>query len=121
LSAEGGGNTVEYTDSNSSLAFAAGYTVLPNLSLYLDFLIAGAVDADIQLNGGGANPSRLGTNIFGIGPGAAYYFGSNFFVATAFLLGQVEVTDSNDQTLYESRTGLLFEALAGKEWWALDN
>jgi len=121
LTTEAGGRSVEYSGSGGSLAVAAGYSVIPNLQLYVELLAAGAVDAQVRGGGGTSSPSTLGTDVYGFGPGVAYYFGANVFAATSFLLGYAAVSDSAGYTAFRSNTGLVFEALVGKEWWVSDN
>ena len=122
LSAQAGGSTIAYSGNGGSLGVAAGYSVIPNLALYVELLAAGAVEADVSRDRGNSSQSRLGTDIYGLGAGAAYYFGANFFAATSLLLGYVAVTDPEGGTpAFRSDTGLVFEALFGKEWWVSDN
>jgi len=121
LSARSGGNTVEYGGGGASAAIAFGYSITPHFVPYIELLAAGAVDLDTRVNGTSPRSSSLGNNVFGVGPGAASYFGPNLFVAATLLVAYCEVTDSKGNTLVRSDNGLAFEALFGKEWWTSDN
>ncbi len=65
--------------------------------------------------------SNLGTDVSGVGLGAAYYFGPNIFAAATLLDASIDVTDQSGNTLLNSNDGLGLELLFGKEWWASDN
>jgi hypothetical protein len=123
LYAKSGGETADYTGTGGSFAFALGYSFTPHLALYLEFLDAGAVNADVKMNGIATNTgaSTLATDVIGYGAGGAFYFASNMFVAASFLLANAQVTDGNGNVRSNSKTGFAFEALFGKEWWASDN
>jgi hypothetical protein len=121
LTARASGETAEYAGSGASFAIALGYSITPHLVLYYEFLVCGASQADTKRNGVGTGGAALDTNLFGMGPGAAYYFWPNVFVATSFLLAQAQINDTNGNLLDESKGGFAFEALVGKEWWASDN
>jgi hypothetical protein len=123
LTGKAGSDTVTYNGSGASLAAAFGYSLTPHLILYAEFLIAGAADATVKMNGISTNTgqSSLGTDVSGVGAGAAYYFGPNLFTAATILDAQIDVTDSSGATLLESDSGLGLELLFGKEWWASDN
>jgi hypothetical protein len=123
LTGKAGGDTVTYDGAGASLAAAFGYAFTPHLILYAEFFIAGASDATVKMNGVATSTgqSSLGTDVSGLGAGAAYYFGPNVFAAASILNAQIDITDSNGATLLVSDNGLGLELLFGKEWWASDN
>lgn len=123
LTGTAGSDTVTYNGSGASLAAAFGYSITPHLILYAEFLIAGAADVAVKMNGVLTNTgqSNLGTDITAVGAGAAYYFGPNVFAAATVLDAHIDITDSNDANLLQSDNGLGLELLFGKEWWASDN
>lgn len=121
LSAKSGDNTFDFTGHGASLAVAPGLSVTPRLVLYFELLIAGATSAQFKTNGVDNGANRLDTNLYGAGPGAAYYFGPNLFAAATLLLARVSVTTSDQLLLERSQGGLAVEALFGKEWWVSAN
>ncbi len=123
VTARVGSDTVTYNGAGGSISAAFGYSFTQHLILYAEFFDAGAIDATVKTNGASTNTgqSMLGTDLSGLGLGAAYYFGPNVFAAATVLDCQIDVSDSSGATLVESQNGLGLELLFGKEWWASDN
>jgi len=115
------GETVTYGGVGASAGLAAGYTVAPHLTLYLDLLIAGAGSSTPHVNGSVQNEGRNGANVVGLGPGLSYDFGPNVFASATVLLAGVYVDDVNGTSVAESKSGAAIELQLGKEWWASDN
>jgi hypothetical protein len=120
ISARASGNVVDYVGTGGSFAVALGYSFTPHLVLYAEVLDAGAVKTDVSFQGTRTS-TAMGTDVMGFGPGAAYYFGPNMFVATTLLWANVQLTNDNGDVVEASQTGWAVEALLGKEWWASDN
>ena len=68
-----------------------------------------------------AGRPSMGTDVIGIGPGTARYFGPNLFVAGTALFATAQLTDDDGNAIESSRLGFALELLAGKEWWVSDN
>ena len=115
------GTTVTYAGAGASAGLAVGYTVAPHLTLYLDFLIAGAGNTTPHVNGYAQTGVQGSPNVFGIGPGLSFDFGPNVFVAATVLLAGVYVDDTNGSSLASSKSGAAIELQLGKEWWVSDN
>jgi hypothetical protein len=60
-------------------------------------------------------------NLLSVGPGIAYYFmPSNVFISGAAMLSELDV-NANDDTIWETSTGIALAVTIGKEWWVSDN
>ncbi|MEP6654679.1 MAG: hypothetical protein ABJA82_15055 [Myxococcales bacterium] len=108
---------VEFSGGSTSIGIALGGVVAPNLVLYGSFFGSSIPDPDLKVNG--ATFGHQGSaDLFGLGGGAAYYFQPlNIYLAGTLATMQFSLNDSNDNTQYESKWGVGFQALVGKEWW----
>lgn len=123
LTGQGVAHQVTYNGAGGSISAAFGYSITQHLILYGEFFDTGALYADVKVDGSSVQigQSNLGTDISGVGLGAAYYFGPNVFAAATLLDSSIDVTAQSGSTLLESKDGLGLELLFGKEWWASDN
>jgi hypothetical protein len=113
-----------FDGGGGSLAIAVGGAVVPNLILYAEFLIAGSAESTVERNQDPVTDMRVGgADVYGVGPGIAYYFDPvNIFLAATILYGRAVVDDTTSKrNLFESKWGSVFELLLGKEWWVSDN
>lgn len=105
-----------------AMAFALGGAVTPNLILFGEVIVTGAMDASQDNND---TYQQYGENVtlLGIGPGVAYYLEpSNIYFSGTLAFSQVSASrvtsssDSNDSAdLTDLGVGASF--MFGKEWW----
>jgi hypothetical protein len=113
-----------FDGEGASFGIAVGGAVVPNLIVYLEFLIAGAAEPTVEQNSDSITNLRVGgSDVYGVGPGIAYYFDPvNVFLAATILYGRARITDTTtENNLFETKSGRVFELLLGKEWWVSDN
>jgi hypothetical protein len=112
----------EFSGSSVSFGLALGGAVTPNLVLYGAFFISGISERDEKLAGTTVRRAQGTVDVFGLGGGAAYYFQpSNIYLSGTLAPTQFSLGDANDDTRYESRWGLGFQGMVGKEWWVSEN
>jgi hypothetical protein len=118
-----GGRTVQFSGTGGSFDIALGYSLTSHLVVYGELLFAGAADGEGQIlvNGVGQGQASVDNNLYGIGPGAAYYLSWNFFLTTSFLLASCNEMEGGGNVTVNGKAGFAFEALVGKEWWVSDN
>jgi hypothetical protein len=113
-----------FDGGGASFGIAVGGAVVPNLIVYAEFLVAGAAEPTVERNQDPVAGIRVGgSDVYGVGPGIAYYFDpANIFLAATILYGRARITDTtNENNLFETESGKVFELLLGKEWWVSDN
>ena len=117
------GQDATISGSGMAMAFAFGVSVTPNLVLYGEFLVTVAMDPTLEVAG---TSQHLGfdVNLFGIGPGVAYYLEPlNMYFSGTLAFSQLTASrssssssSSNDSTdVTEMGIGAGF--MVGKEWW----
>lgn len=107
--------------------FAFGGAVATNLVLYGEMLMTMAINPKSESAGTTQNLTNKNVNLFGIGPGVAYYLEpSNLYFSGTLAFSYVSETDSNNSNnsnssvdLSEMGIGLSF--MVGKEWWVSHN
>jgi hypothetical protein len=101
----------------AGLALAAGWTIRPNLILYLELFGNGMGQPDVTVDGTTFETSEdASASVAGLGPGLAFYTRTNVFVSGTLGISRIVVTD-NDETIGESQAGLGFNGMVGKEFW----
>jgi hypothetical protein len=123
LSADSTRDNWEFKGGGASLALALGAALDQHFILYGEFFVAGSSSPDVNHNGATAGTvAGGGSDVYGIGPGMAYYFEPvNIFVAATLALAKVRVYSADDTNLQQSKWGAALEVLLGKEWWVSDN
>jgi hypothetical protein len=107
--------------------FAFGGAVATNLVLYGEMLMTMALNPKSESGGTTQNLTNKNVNLFGIGPGVAYYLEpSNLYFSGTLAFSYVSETDSSNSNnsnssvdLTEMGIGLSF--MVGKEWWVSHN
>ncbi|HVV49289.1 MAG TPA: hypothetical protein VHO06_06510, partial [Polyangia bacterium] len=114
-SVSGAGTKV--SGSGPSFAVAVGGAVIPNLALFGNLFFTGSTNPDISATGYGSQSTTGDTFVGGFGAGAAYYFMPvNIFISAALGAVEFELDDANGNSVSQSKIGLGFEGLVGKEW-----
>jgi hypothetical protein len=114
-----GGSTYTYSGLSTHLGAAFGGVVAPNLVIYGEFIFATVSNA--SLSEGGVTQSYSGTNldVFGFGPGIAYYFEPiNLYLSGTLTFTQVSFSDTYyGYSQGDTNFGLGVSLMLGKEWW----
>jgi hypothetical protein len=121
---------MDTTISGAAMAatFAFGGAVAPNLVLYGEMTMTMAIDPTVQSGETSQNLTHTNVNLFGIGPGVAYYLEpSNMYFSGTLAFSQVTASDSSSSSstsnssvdLTEMGIGASF--MFGKEWWVSHN
>ncbi len=107
-----------YSGTSGNLGIALGGIVAPNLALYGAFFASIVDRADVSEGGISLGQSAGTAGIFALGAGVAYYIQpSNFYVSGTLAGVQFELSNANGDPVYDSKFGLGFQGMAGKEWW----
>jgi hypothetical protein len=118
------GQDTTISGSGMAATFAFGGAVAPNLVLYGEMLMTMAIEPTTESGGTSRSLTNTNVNLFGIGPGIAYYLEpSNLYFSGTLALSQVTASinssnsgNSNDSVdLTEMGIGASF--MVGKEWW----
>jgi len=104
------------------MAFAFGGAVTPNLIFYGELTINSATDPQVD---SGDTSQSLGydLNMFGIGPGVAYYLvPANIYFSGTLAFSQVTESShnsgsGNSGSIDLTEMGVGLNILVGKEWW----
>jgi hypothetical protein len=111
-------NDIGAKRSGASLAMAAafGYAFTPNLIVYAEVAGHRIPNCAHKDNVESGVSSRVGCDIFGIGPGMAYYFmpSTVYISGTVIVLPLVQEDSSTDPL---TSSGFGFNLMVGKEWW----
>ena len=117
-SSGGSTGTTQISGPGPSLALAVGGAIAPNLALFGTFFETGV--------GGPATVKTTRTDIAatdnvglgGLGGGVVYYLEPlNLYLSGALALTVLVVNDVKGNTLAETKGGIGFEGMVGKEWW----
>jgi hypothetical protein len=117
-SASGAGE--KYSGSSLVIGAAFGGAITPSLILYGEIFGHTVPGASYETGGVSSSSGGRDLDIFGGGPGVAYYFMPlNLYLSGTFLLQQVRLSDPNDsnRSVDLTKTGFGFSLMVGKEWW----
>ncbi len=106
-----------------SFGFALGGAIAPNLIIYGTGFGSTAPNPQVRIEGS-ASGMYKGVNLalVGLGGGLAYYLANNVYLAGTVASMQWSLNDANDSyTLTESKYGIGFQGLVGKEWWVAED
>jgi len=96
--------------------------VARNVGLFGTFIANMADNPSYSIGGASMGMVPGSANLFGLGGGVVYYFESvNMYVSGAVAGIQVDLSDSNDNTVYETNFGMGLQGMFGKEWWISPN
>jgi hypothetical protein len=80
--------------------------------------MASSAEPEVTENGFSLGSANGTSAVFGIGPGLAYYIQPiNLSVSGTIAATQVDLSNSSNDSVYESKFGLGFQGIVGKEWW----
>ncbi|HVZ74650.1 MAG TPA: hypothetical protein VHJ20_19845 [Polyangia bacterium] len=112
------GSNVEISGGGASLGVAIGGALTTNLILYGSFDVVDMSNPDVKVDGSSIGSSSADVSLDSFGIGMAYYVEpANVFIAGTLKGSKLEVNDSNGNVLGDTKTGVGFDALLGKEWW----
>jgi hypothetical protein len=115
---DGVGNQNTFSGAGLSFGVALGGTVAPNLVVFGTFLSSIAEEPTISSGQGPSFASDGSAGLFGVGAGVAYYVQPlNLYLSGAIAGLQVDISDANANSVYESKFGFGFQGIVGKEWW----
>jgi hypothetical protein len=108
--------------SGGSFAFGAAFggAIAPRLILYGEIFGHTAPSATYDYSAVYGSGRARDLDIYGGGPGVAYYFMPlNLYLSGTFLLQRVALSDPNDSSnsIDLTNTGIGFSLMVGKEWW----
>ena len=128
---DGTGNTARLTGGSVSIGVAIGGAIAKDLILFgaVGGTILVGPDRDGERRAGRHRLLRQhsGTNgnsasVGGAGAGLAYYLEPvNVYLSGALMFVTFEFDDSHNNPIYQSDTGVGFQGMVGKEWWASTN
>jgi len=110
-----------YAGPGVSGGIALGGVVAPNFIVHGVLLATSVDNPDVKLAGTSIGQARTSASVLAIGGGATYYVEPfNLYLSGNLLGAQFELggRDSGTNQVYDSKGGLGFEAMVGKEWWA---
>ena len=117
-----GGQDATISGGGMAMAFAFGGSVTPNLVIYGEFMGTVAMDPTLEY-GGTSRHLGFDVNLFGIGPGVAYYLEPmNMYFSGTLAFSQVTASssnssDSSNDTADVTEMGMGASFMVGKEWW----
>jgi len=120
ISAGGTTGDAVYSGIGASMGIAIGGVVAPNLILHGVLLLTSADNPDVTLAGRSVGQSTGSATVAAFGGGATYYFEPfNLYLSGNLLAAQFELDAGPDapNLVYDTKLGLGFEAMVGKEWW----
>jgi hypothetical protein len=121
----GAGATARLSGGSLSIGVALGGAITQDLIIF--GAVAGTIISDptLTLNGvQGPYGSTSGSSasVGGTGAGLAYYLEPvNVYLSGALMLVTFELDDANNKAIYQSKTGVGFQGIVGKEWWVSTN
>src|SRR6267142_2403401 len=112
----------EFSGGGASVGVAVGGAIVPNLVLYGTFIMAGASNPELKVEGASVGSASGDLDIVALGGGAAYYLMPlSLYFAGSLLAAEIQGSNNNGRATRETDFGLGFEGLVGKEWWVSDN
>ena len=117
-----GGQDASYSGGGMAMAFAFGGSVTPNLVIYGEFMGTVAMDPKFE-RGETSQNTGFDVNLFGIGPGVAYYLEPmNMYFSGTLAFSQVTAStsnnsDSSNNTADLTEMGIGASFMVGEEWW----
>jgi hypothetical protein len=100
-----------------ALGLAAGWTIRPNLILYLELVVDAMGQPDVTVNDATIETSEdVSAGVVTFGPGLAFYTPTNMFLSGTLGISQLSVTDDGER-VGETEAGLGFSGMLGKEFW----
>jgi hypothetical protein len=116
-STSSGGSTVKISGVAGTFGLAIGGVVTPNLVIYGEVLDTMASNPTVDIDGQSYSGSGS-IDLIGIGPGVAYYFGSNSYLSATLLFSKLQVSDNNGNNPENaSDMGVGGSGTFGQEWW----
>jgi hypothetical protein len=102
----------------TSFGLALGGTVVRNLAVFGTFTF-NFTDRPTVSDGLGNSGTASGSlGLYAVGAGVVYYLQPfNLYVSGALTGVQLGFMDEDDRTVYESKFGVGFQGIVGKEWW----
>jgi hypothetical protein len=116
------GDKLEIGSGAVSSGIAIGGVVMPNLIIFGNAFAISLEKPDLNVNGM-YDSTQDGATIFGgLGPGIAYYIDPyNIYFSGTIAATVFQTQKMPNVNKYESRVGLGFQGMVGKEWWVSDN
>jgi hypothetical protein len=116
-----GGQDATISGGGMAMAFAFGGSVTPNLVIYGEFMGTVAMDPKLE-RGETSQNTGFDVNLFGIGPGVAYYLEPmNMYFSGTLAFSQVTASSSSsgssNDTADLTNMGIGGSFMVGKEWW----
>jgi hypothetical protein len=117
-----GGGTDHYSGGGLSYGAAFGGSIAPNLILFGELFGTTVFDATYTYQGY-SEPSGMDLTMYGIGPGVAYYIMPlNLYLSGSLAFSKISFSDTQSGvSLDDTRWGLGFNFMVGKEWWVARN
>jgi len=119
-SAPQAGSTLKVSGVGFSGSLALGAVIADNLALYGQIVGAILSNPTVEFDGQSDTADGLDVNLAGIGPGIAYYFAGNSYLAGTIALTQLTARTSRSRVI-DSEAGFGATLAGGKEWWVSDN
>jgi hypothetical protein len=121
-----GGQDRTISGGGMAMTFAFGGAMTPNLILYGELLMTVAMDPKVDY---AETSQSLGydLNLFGIGPGVAYYLvPSNVYFSGTLAFSQITESSGNNgsnssRSVDVTDMGIGASFMVGKEWWVSQN
>jgi hypothetical protein len=119
------GYDTSYSGAGLAGSFACGGSITDHIVLFGEVVVTSALSPKYKDNIGSRSMSD-DVNLYGIGPGMAYYLDSNFYFSGTFTIAQVTQDRSNSSSsdsssIDLSNKGFGVSLMAGKEWWVSPN
>jgi hypothetical protein len=118
------GQDATISGGGMAMTFAFGGAVTPNLVLYGEMVMTVAIDPKSESGETSQNLTNTNVNLFGIGPGVAYYLEpSNMYFSGTLAFSQVTASDSSSSSSNSNHSvdmtdmGIGASFMVGKEWW----
>jgi hypothetical protein len=112
------GATLSYSGFGVTAGGALGGAVAPNLILFGEILGTSVINAD-QNYGGSLGSSGYDVEMYGFGPGIAYYLEpANLYFSGTLAFTKISFSDTYSQyPAGDTNLGLGVSLMVGKEWW----
>ena len=119
-----GSTSMSVSGAGPAMTFAFGGSVTPHLVLYGEFVATAATDPEATY-AGGSQHLPYSVNLFGIGPGLAYYLEPlNMYFSGTLAFSQVTASNTSSNSSDSANAnqdwtemGIGASFMVGKEWW----